>query len=168
MTNSTVAQNKADGYAGGISAGFSSTANLNAVTIARNVADRDGSGGAGGGGIRQFGGAVVTVKNTLIALNKAGDPGDTGHNCLSEASDFDSKGHNLLSNHTDCTGFDAGGDKVRKNPKIGQLANNGGPTRTISLDAGSPAIGAAGGGMPSRDQRGHRRDAHPDVGAFER
>lgn len=56
------------------------------------------------------------------------------------------------------------------NPSLGPLANNGGPTSTMALLAGSPAIDAATGGtMPSVDQRGLGRPAGPaaDVGAFE-
>jgi hypothetical protein len=57
---------------------------------------------------------------------------------------------------------------LRANPKIGVLKSHGGPTQTIALLKGSPAIGRAGQTAPSRDQRGHRRDRHPDIGAFER
>ncbi|HWS27751.1 MAG TPA: choice-of-anchor Q domain-containing protein, partial [Xanthomonadales bacterium] len=56
------------------------------------------------------------------------------------------------------------------NPSLGPLANNGGPTSTMALLAGSPAIDAATGGTPpSVDQRGLGRPAGsaPDVGAFE-
>ncbi len=56
------------------------------------------------------------------------------------------------------------------NPLLGPLANNGGPTATMALLAGSPAIDAATGGTPpSVDQRGLGRPAGsaPDVGAFE-
>ena len=50
---------------------------------------------------------------------------------------------------------------------VGGLGSNGGPTPTVALHRGSPAIGAAGADAPSRDQRNlARRD--PDAGAFER
>ena len=53
-------------------------------------------------------------------------------------------------------------------PRLGPLRNNGGPTLTIALLAGSPAIGAAGPGKaPARDQRGVNR-TDPDLGAYER
>ena len=56
---------------------------------------------------------------------------------------------------------------VRPLPLIGGLGSNGGPTPTVALHRGSPAIGAAGADAPSRDQRNlARRD--PDAGAFER
>ena len=55
-----------------------------------------------------------------------------------------------------------------RNPLLGPLARNGGPTQTVALKAGSPAIGAAGAGKaPARDQRGVKR-TDPDLGAYER
>src|SRR6202041_1386914 len=46
--------------------------------------------------------------------------------------------------------------------------NNGGPTQTMALLTGSPAINAGDpNGAPSTDQRGVLRDASPDIGAFE-
>jgi hypothetical protein len=51
---------------------------------------------------------------------------------------------------------------------IGPLADNGGPTRTISLKALSPALGYATT-CPRKDQRGMERpDSGCDSGAFER
>ena len=58
---------------------------------------------------------------------------------------------------------------VRRNPKLGKLARNGGPTKTVALKKGSPAIGEAKRSTaPGKDQRGRKRDRRPDVGAFER
>ncbi len=55
---------------------------------------------------------------------------------------------------------------------LGPLSNNGGPTQTLALPAGSPAIDAGGGaanGCPATDQRGTTRPqgAACDIGAFE-
>jgi hypothetical protein len=53
-------------------------------------------------------------------------------------------------------------------PLLGALADHGGPTRTIALQSGSPAIDLAGcDGAAPVDQRGLVRDARPDAGAFE-
>ena len=56
------------------------------------------------------------------------------------------------------------------NPRLGPLQNNGGPTSTMALLAGSPAIDA-GLVVPgvTTDQRGVFRPqgAAPDIGAFE-
>jgi hypothetical protein len=51
---------------------------------------------------------------------------------------------------------------------IGPLAGNGGPTQTVKLLSGSPAIGFTDG-CPSRDQRGEPRpDEDCDAGSYER
>jgi hypothetical protein len=61
------------------------------------------------------------------------------------------------------------------NPRLGALANNGGPTLTCALLAGSPAIDAGDDTLLNaplslaQDQRGQPRQfgLHVDVGAFE-
>jgi hypothetical protein len=63
----------------------------------------------------------------------------------------------------------AGNDSF-PNPKLGPLANNGGPTLTMALLPGSPAINAADqAAAPPTDQRGVPRPQGPgvDMGAFE-
>jgi beta-glucanase (GH16 family) len=51
---------------------------------------------------------------------------------------------------------------------LGSLADNGGPTLTHALLAGSPAIDAGDNAVcPATDQRGVSRDAACDVGSFE-
>ncbi len=55
-------------------------------------------------------------------------------------------------------------------PKLGPLANNGGPTLTMALLPGSPAIDAGNTSLaPASDQRGFRRPAGlaADIGAYE-
>jgi hypothetical protein len=57
-------------------------------------------------------------------------------------------------------------------PKLGLLANNGGPTDTRALFLGSPAIDAGAGQFngtlaPTTDQRGYGRNGTIDIGAFE-
>jgi hypothetical protein len=58
------------------------------------------------------------------------------------------------------------------NPRLGALAQNGGPTKTMAIGPGSPAIDkvpASGAGCPSTDQRGVKRPQGRacDIGAFE-
>jgi hypothetical protein len=57
---------------------------------------------------------------------------------------------------------------VNKNPQIGALADNGGPTFTRALLAGSPARNA-GAACPAADQRGIARPQGSacDIGAYE-
>lgn len=59
---------------------------------------------------------------------------------------------------------------INSDPMLGALANNGGPTRTMALLPGSPAIDAATAGTPpATDQRDLARPfgAAADIGAFE-
>jgi hypothetical protein len=63
----------------------------------------------------------------------------------------------------------AGNDSF-SDPKLGPLANNGGPTLTLALLPGSPAIDAGDTALaPATDQRGFPRPASlaADLGAFE-
>lgn len=52
--------------------------------------------------------------------------------------------------------------------KLDELANNGGPTYTMALQKGSPAIGQVQCDDGARDQRGIQRKSDCDIGAFER
>jgi hypothetical protein len=80
-----------------------------------------------------------------------------------------SLGGNLITSTSGgCDFFDDPEDIVDAVPKMAKLQSAGGPTQTIPLKAGSPAIDQADGPVPQeRDQRGHLRD-DPDIGAFER
>jgi hypothetical protein len=62
------------------------------------------------------------------------------------------------------------GNNSFTDPKLGPLADNGGPTLTIALLPGSPAIDAGNTSLaPATDQRGFPRPAGlaADIGAFE-
>lgn len=171
VVNSTLTGNEAFGDGGGIYGGAASDVTLNAVTVARNTADSDGNSFGTGGGLYYAIAPGFEVENSLIALNRLGD--GTRNDCYADPSDpFDSLGHNLLSTtgpSESCVGFDGPRDRVRGNPRIGQLARNGGPTKTIALKKKSPAVDKAKRATaPNRDQRGVKRDRKPDIGAFER
>jgi fibronectin-binding autotransporter adhesin len=135
-----------------------------------------------GGGIR-VGTGGVTLENTIIAGNSAANGlGDTtgaptpGPNVDGSVT---SNGHNLLGVATDATGFTGTGDLTGANPMLAALADNGGPTQTMALTAGSPAIDAGVAAGSSFDQRGRLRTYDDpgvvnaatsdgtDIGAFE-
>jgi hypothetical protein len=174
MTNDTVAQNSAAGggdptlgNGGGIFAQLTADVSLNDVTIAHNRADADNSGNSNvGGGFRTASGAALNIENSLVVSN-AGTGGEAD-DCYGAA--FTDLGHNLSS--TGCVGGST------SQAKIGPLANNGGPTKTIALLAGSPAIdhgsprkpGSGGTACAKTDQRGVKRPQGErcDVGAYER
>ncbi len=80
---------------------------------------------------------------------------------------LESNGYNLDNDGT--CGLNGVGDQTGVNPKLGPLANNGGPTQTMALKAGSPAIDAVQFCPPPKtDQRGVKRQGPCDVGAYER
>lgn len=136
-----------------------------------------------GGGIR-VGPAAVTLQNTIIAGNTAANGlGDTtgaptpGPNVDGTVT---SNGHNLLGVTTDAGGFSGTGDKTGANAMLAALADNGGPTETMALLAGSPAIDSGVAAGSTFDQRGFPRTFNDpgvanaptsdatDIGAFER
>jgi CSLREA domain-containing protein len=173
LVNSTVAANRSDGNGGGIyGAGSSTRISLNAVTVARNVADADDSGPLPiGGGLYRSNAEAFDVENSLIALNRLGS--GQRNDCGGQA--FGSLGRNLLSTRgpvamsVACMGFERPTDRVRSNPRIGKLRRYGGPTRTIALRKRSTAINRASRRTaPNRDQRGERRGRKKDIGAYER
>lgn len=87
-------------------------------------------------------------------------------NCSAAAT---SLGHNLEDTTPSQCGLSAAmGDRIGVNPLLGPLQSNGGPTRTLALLSGSPAIDA-GDSCPGTDQRGLARPAGAacDIGAYE-
>jgi hypothetical protein len=138
----------------------SGTATLTNVTIAGNS-----STGAGNtGGIEIFGG-TVTLVDTIVANNT----GDVGQ-CANVSGTVTDGGNNLQFPGSDC-----GASIPSVNPVLGPLVNNGGPTQTMALLAGSPAVDAGSNGTClATDQRGQARtDGNSDgtvvcdIGAYE-
>jgi hypothetical protein len=174
VRNSTIAGNAARAFApggtatatgGGIEFDADAT-NLVNATVARNVVG--GSGGVNsqhGGGLNVEGGPV-TLKGTIVALDTSSA---AGPDC---SGDVASAGHNLVGKTAGCTFAHLASDKRNVNPKLGSLADNGGPTKTLALKVGSPAINAipAAACAVSTDQRGVHRPQGPrcDIGAYER
>lgn len=160
LTNNTLDGNSASSGGGLYNAINAVTLKLVNNTIARNRASTGQGGGIADPG---FVGPGSTYSNNIVADNTGGDC--TSANPLSGAQD---PGNNLDSDKS-CFGQNAG-DKTGVNPKLGPLANNGGPTKTDALLPGSPAINAANDATcPPRDQRGVKRPQGPrcDIGSFE-
>jgi hypothetical protein len=89
----------------------------------------------------------------------------SGSNCFGVMVDG---GHNISSDGS--ANFSAPGSWNNTDPVLGPLADYGGPTPTMALLAGSPAIDAAdAASCPETDQRGIIRPfgAGCDIGAFE-
>lgn len=84
---------------------------------------------------------------------------------------FTDGGHNLIGaidgfNSTVSPTTQSGTAASLLDPRLGPLANNGGPTQTHALLAGSPALDQATTGTPT-DQRGVDASGTRDIGAFE-
>ena len=141
------------------------SATLVNVTVAGNQAVGGGqeqgsqvpTGPSQGGGLFRAN-ASVLVLNSILANNPSG--GDV----WGVVTDG---GRNICSDGT--AGFSATGSLNSTNPLLGPLAENGGPTLTMSLLPGSPALDAIPSGFPPVDQRGVSRPQGPraDIGAFE-
>ena len=81
-------------------------------------------------------------------------------------------GYNIIGNNADAVIISQPTDQIGTpaapiDPLLEPLANNGGPTLTHALQAGSPAIDRGDPAAPPEDQRGYGRVGVPDVGAFE-
>jgi hypothetical protein len=183
-------------YGGAITNGGAATLNIKHATISGNNAQAGNSGvaqsgstkplrpvaqGTGGGVLVGPGGA--TFENTIIADNTAAN--GTGDNSSPPVSapnvdgTVTSNGHNLLGATTGATGFSGTGDQIGANPMLAVLADNGGPTKTMALTPGSPAIDAGVASLATTDQRGRMRTYDDpgtvnaatsdgtDIGAFE-
>ena len=145
------------------------TSTFDHVTIANNTTV---SGGAGLG-LNLISPAVmpVTVTGSLFVNNHTGAP---SRNCSFQGGGggvITSGGYNL-SDDTTCPGFTQASDLNNNQlTTLGALANNGGPTRTLALVAGSSAIDAAGacGSVTPTDQRAVSRPQGVacDMGAYE-
>jgi len=158
------------GWGGGIDhRGGDDVAIINS-TITDNSALKGGGGLNSGQGYAPVSDKIelgrVRLRNSIIAQNtSAAGPRD----CHVKDQIIESTGHNLDSDGS-CF-LAAAGDLPARDPLLGPLADNGGPTETQALLSGSPAIDAgAADGCPQHDQRGTPRPqgAGCDIGAFER
>lgn len=133
-------------------------------TITRNT-------GYDGGGIYDPHNATTTIENTIVAGNSGAASSDGGGDCYGTAA-TDNAGSSDLGGNIDsdgsCFSPSVARDHTGVNPDLGELADNGGPTETDALLAGSPAIGdAVAASCPASDQRGVPRSGACDSGAFQ-
>jgi fibronectin-binding autotransporter adhesin len=115
---------------------------------------------------------TANIYNSIVAGNSATQYPDV-------AGPFTSAGYNLIGNTNGSTGFGVTGDQIGVNPSLGALADYGGPTLTMALRAGSPAIDQGKSFGATIDQRGFPRPLDDssitnasggdgaDIGAFE-
>jgi hypothetical protein len=164
LTNCTIAGNSAGTSGGGIEA--QGTVTVTCSTFARNQATY------GGAIDNNFGRYTVTVGDSILA----GDSAGTGPEFCNSVT---STGHNLVAETDGGSGWvssDLTGTAAQPlNALLAVLDYYGGPTQTMALLAGSPALGAGviadypGTTTPiTTDQRGLPLDSpNPDIGAFQ-
>ncbi len=170
IQNSTISGNWLTyGGGGGIEVSYGTTTIKNS-TIANNTTGIYGNGG--GVFLSKYG--TTDIVSTIIGDNTAAIE---GNDLFHEAGGTLNVDHSLIE--SDDTGHaipdssasgDGLGNIVGLDPRLGPLANNGGPTQTHLLYVGSPALNS--GSNPdglTTDQRGEARDdgSGIDMGAFE-
>ena len=149
ISNSTIAYNNASGRGGGVSAETN-----NAGTEAATIAFKNS----------------LVYGNTAIVLNPNCNVINTGASLVGNSNNlFPASGDFCPTGASDIT------TSAALNTVVSLLANNGGPTQTMALPVGSPAIDKGDAGtctaapVSGVDQRGVNRPqgAVCDIGAFE-
>lgn len=151
VENSTISGNTANLLAGGLA--MFGPARLNQATIAFNTVTQTQNW--------QGGGVFFAGETTLVGVLLEGNsPANCDAVPPTAVGSFDSDGSCALG----------GGNLSGVPAELAALADNGGPTDTHALPAGSPAIDFAGACSTPADQRGVLRPqgAGCDSGAFER
>ena len=166
IINCTFTSNIASSYGGAMSLPKNDATrpvNITNCTFANNQGNNpgNGQGAAIHSGTENSPNTTVTIKNNIFSNNTVTNNYGVWRDCNGILNDG---GNNIF--------FPAGvGQNCVTtpnfvNPLLGPLANNGGPTQTMALLVGSPAIDA-GSGCPTLDQRGGTRINTCDVGAYE-
>lgn len=187
INNSTVSKNAAP-LGGGLWNQFQGTAAVSNSTFSGNTGYQGSAIGNGGKNVilksstvsgntaargAIYSGTSAILQNSIVSNN------GPGGNCYTTDNGITSNGYNL-STDTTCN-FNNVGDMTNINPMLGVLGNNGGPTQTMALLPGSPAIDAGDpngctdppGQLLKTDQRGMPRPDKEDaggcdMGAYER
>ena len=171
VANSTLSGNAAGSAGGGIYNGIG-LVTLKSTTIIKNTAPA-GRGSGVSSYARSY--ARTDVSSSIISANTNSDL-DVVDGYEGSPNTFRSNGHSLVGGGNATGAFNQNGDQTGvADPGLGDLADNGGPTKTHALLPGSPAIDAgdpAFGPTPEFDQRGagfpRIQNERVDVGALER
>jgi hypothetical protein len=152
------------------------------LTMSNSTLAGNSTTAAGGGAISDYGGAMTlsfdTISGRSGSINGGGYIIATGTILASNGRAPDcttrlheTAGYNLASDRS--CGLSRPTDLTSADPELGPLGGNSGPTQSVALLPGSPAIDAGGlpstSGCPLTDQRGKSRPWGPacDIGAFE-
>jgi hypothetical protein len=141
------------------------TVTVTASTLSGNAVSGAGSRGGGIDNGDLLGSGTVITGNTILAAN-------TAHSAPDVSGALNSQGYNLIGDGTGGSGYvdtdQVGMAGMPIDPRLGPLQNNGGPTQTMALLPGSPALDA---GDPTQlgvaDQRGVVRSGGVNIGAYQ-
>jgi uncharacterized repeat protein (TIGR01451 family) len=159
LSNCTVSGNIAGTLGGGVGIRLGDL-RLSSTTVSANFANY-------GGGIAQepsasgynYAGAL-SLANSIVAGNRAKSAADVGGQITTDS------GHNMFG--AALQGTTSGtGDIFTNAPMLGPLGHFGGPTTTVALETGSPAIGTGVSSGTTTDQRGFALGSTVDIGAFQ-
>lgn len=171
VSNCTIAYNQSSaenptatkGLGGGLAIVTDAVTTLNHLTIARNEASFQG------GGIYCRETNQITLKNSIVALNKALNGGNDW-NIMHNTNQVMKAGSNNIQSNENGTAdrflSKLTTDVQITDPLLDSLANNGGLSLTLALQENSPAIDA-GVDCNTTDQRNAPRVGTCDIGAFE-
>lgn len=177
MSNCTLSGNSSGSYGGIWNAGSLGHATLTVIscTLSGNSATTNIIAYVGGiyNDGNSSGNAKLTIGDTILKA------GALGSNLVNNSGTVTSLGYNISS---DSAGglLNATADQINTDPMLGALADNGGPTPTVALQPGSPAIDKGKSFGLLTDQRGAPRifdflsipnaagGDGSDIGAFER
>lgn len=188
MVGSTIDSNVSQGRGGGI-------ATFNSISASNSTISTNSAVSGIGGGLLMRAPSGVQLANSTITGNQAGldggglwlntpgtdfessivwgnstDVGNGGNEANPAAPTTITGGNNLIGSSS--PGMTLPADSIGTDPRLGPLADNGGPTRTHALLRGSPAVDA-GNNLANLafDQRGagypRVYGAAIDMGAFE-
>lgn len=160
ISNSTISGNKASYIGGGLVTDHA--ASIHNSTIASN------SGGYHGGGIFLESNGTLDLQSTIVANSYIYSTSNVVDISGRDTAITISGNHNLIM----VSELPTPADTITSDPLLHALADNGGPTPTMALKAGSPAINFGSNPDPlDFDQRGmgfaRMSGTAVDIGAFE-
>ncbi len=167
VTNSTFSGNSASSNGGGIYCTYS----YGSLTLSNSTLS--GNSALSGGGIFNANTMPVAINNSIVAGNTATTGPDISGVIASGGNNLVGKGDASSGLVNASNGNQVGTAAQPVDPKLGTLAANGGPTATMALLPGSPAINAGSNALIpnglTTDQRAFLRidSGVVDIGAFE-